>query len=332
MPLIKDGRRIKIPQGSPLRSQLTIMAAAAKEVQRTLNLHGVVEPDPGRTVRMLSPVTGHIVDLKVQRGDRIVPGQELAIVYAGPAQAYSADRGAASASALSDEQVPTERQKGFQGNPGNETTTCRRAETGPARSIARLCALTVPAEGAGETRLLSLRSPMAGSVIDLEIGPGTLLDESAPMMTVADLSTIWVTTALRKDTAPIATQWPVEVTFLAYPNERFAGEAHLIGDMLDRAASSRKVRIELPNPGRRLKPNMFASVTLLWPKEMVPVIPKTALIRKNETDRVFVEVEPWSFEARSVTIAIPQDDQIAVVSGLNSGERILAVGGALLED
>jgi len=60
--------------------------------------------------------------------------------------------------------------------------------------------------------------------------------------------------------------------------------------MLDPDPSGFKVRIELQNPSRRLKPNMFAFATFFWPKETVPIIP-TALIRKNEMDRVLMEVE-----------------------------------------
>ncbi len=110
------------------------------------------------------------------------------------------------------------------------------------------------------------------------------------------------------------------------------GEARFLSDMLDPDASSFKVRIELQNPSRRLKPNMFALATFLWPKETVPIIPTTALIQKNERDRVFIEVEQWTFEARQVEVGFPQDDQTVVVSGLKIGERIVVRGGALLED
>jgi cobalt-zinc-cadmium efflux system membrane fusion protein len=171
-------------------------------------------------------------------------------------------------------------------------------------------------------------------VIDVGIRPGVMLDDpSSSIITIADLDTIWVTTSLpKKDTALIALARPVEIAFIAYPNEVFMGEARFIGDTLDPYASSFKVRIELPNPSRRLKPNMSTLATLSGPKETVPIIPATALIQKNGRDWVFVEVEQWTFEARPVKVDFPQDDKTAFVSGLNIGERIVVTGGALLED
>jgi len=156
-------------------------------------------------------------------------------------------------------------------------------------------------------------------------------DPSSSIITIADLDTIWVTTSVRKkDAALIAPGRPVEIAFIAYPNEVYMGQARFIGDS-DTGASSFRVRIELPNPGRRLKPNMSALATFLGPKETVPVIPATALIRKNGRDWVFVEVEQWTFERRAVKVDC-QRDQTVVVSGLNIGERVVVTGGALLAD
>jgi membrane fusion protein, heavy metal efflux system len=332
--LIKKGQLIKIPQGSPLRSELTIATVAAKEIQRTSKLNGSVEADPNRTVQVLPPVAGRIVDLKVQRGDRVAKDQELALVYADLAQAHSADRRVVSAPALPDEPTASDRQIGLQSTLSDAARDCQRAEAEPVGSVARLCAHIMPAEGMQEAQLLSLRAPVAGSLIYVGIRPGAVLpDPSSSIITIADLDTIWVTTSLRKkDMALIATGRPAEIAFIAYPNELFTGEARFISDLLDPDAPSFKVRIELPNPTRRLKPNMFALATFLWPKETVPVIPATALSQKNQRDRVFIEVEEWTFKARPVKVDFLQDDQTAVVSGVNIGERIVVIGGALLED
>jgi membrane fusion protein, heavy metal efflux system len=329
--LIREGQLIKIPQGSALRSELTIAAVAAKEIQRMLTLTGVVEADPSRTTQVLAPVAGRIVDVKVQLGDRVAPDQELALVYAGAAHANSSDRGAQGTPAPPTE-LASDRQTGLRNNLSDAANDCQREEAAPPTT--RLCALIRPAEGIQQTRLFSLKAPVAGSVIDLGIRPGVTLDDPASsIMTISDLDTIWVTTSLRnKDMALIAPGRPVEIAFIAYPNEVFTGEARFVGDTLDPHASSFKVRIELPNPSRRLKPNMSTLATFSGPKETVPVIPATALLRKNGSDWVFVEVEQWTFEARAVNVDFRQDDQALAVSGLTIGERIVVFGGALLQD
>jgi membrane fusion protein, heavy metal efflux system len=331
---IKEGQLIKIPRDSPLRNALIVGAVAAREIERTLTLRGMVEADPSRTVQLLPPVAGKIVDLKVQRGDRIVQDQELAVVYTGLAQAYSADRRVGSTPVFPDKQTAGDLQTDSPRNLNGAAIDCERVEAEPVPSTARLCAIIMPAEGMQGTRLLSLRAPVAGSVIDLGISSGTVVnDPSSAIMTIADLDAIWVTTSLRKkDTALIAARRPVQIAFVAYPNEVFMGEARLINDELDPGASSFKVRIALQNPSRRLKLNMFALATFLRPKETATVIPTTAVIRKNERDRVFIEVEQWTFEPRPVKVDFVQDDQTVAVSGVNIGERIVVVGAALLED
>jgi cobalt-zinc-cadmium efflux system membrane fusion protein len=176
-------------------------------------------------------------------------------------------------------------------------------------------------------------SPASGSVLNVRISPGTVLDDPASsIMAIADLEEIWVTVNLRKrDMALIATGRPAEVAFVAYPNEVFVGEAELVGEIADNAPSL-KARIELQNPTRRLKPNMFAVATFLWPTETAPVIPAMALIRRNDRDLVFIEVDHWTFEARQVEIGFTQDGQTVAVSGVNIGERIVVMAGALRDD
>jgi cobalt-zinc-cadmium efflux system membrane fusion protein len=288
--LIKEGQLSKIPQGSPLRSELTFAADAAKEIQRSLTLLAVVEADPSRTVQVLSPVAGRVVDLKVQRGDRVAQHQELAVVYNSLAE--TDDRRPRSMPVSPNKVTADGRQTSPQRNHSDAATECQRSEAEPARSKARLCALVMPAEGMQSTQLLSLKAPVAGSVVDLKISPGAIVDDpSASIMTIADLDTIWVTTSLPKRNAPLLPMGSVEIVFIAYPDEVFTGEARFISNMPDPDPSGFKVRIEMQNPSRRLKPNMFAFATFFWPKETVPIIPTTALIHKNEMDRVLMEVE-----------------------------------------
>jgi membrane fusion protein, heavy metal efflux system len=275
-----------------LRGEPTVAVAAARETQRTLTLLAVVEADPSRTVQVVPPVVGRVVDLKIQRGDRVAQHQELAVVYTGLVQAYSDDQRSRSAPVFPKKVTANDRQTIPQRNR-DAATECQRPEAELARSMARLCALVMPAEGMQSKQLLSLKAPVAGSVVDLRITPGAILDDpSASIMTIADLDTIWVTTSFPKRNAPLLpTGQSVEIVFVAYPDEVFTGEPRFISDIPDPAPSSFKVIIELQNPSRRLKPNMFAFATFFWPKETFPIIPTTALSQKNEMDRVLMEVE-----------------------------------------
>src|SRR6266853_1893149 len=78
--LIREGARISVPDGSPLRGKLTVGPVAQREIQRKLVLPAVVEADPARTVKVLPPVTGRVTDLMVQLGERVVQGQDLSVI------------------------------------------------------------------------------------------------------------------------------------------------------------------------------------------------------------------------------------------------------------
>ena len=84
------GDRIVVPPGSPLRTRLVLDQPSIKEVSHSLVLPALVEADPARTVKVMPPVAGRVIDLKVQLGVRVVQGQELAMIDSGDlAQAYS---------------------------------------------------------------------------------------------------------------------------------------------------------------------------------------------------------------------------------------------------
>ena len=338
--LIREGARISIPDGSPLRGKLTVGPVAQREIQRKLVLPAVVEADPTRTVKVLPPVTGRVTDLMVQLGERVVQGQDLAVIDSGDlAQAFSDIEKARSVLTLTKKGL--DRQLGLEKAGGAAIKDREQAQSDYDQAVAeleraqsRLRAMGVPADQKEQSRLLTLKAPAAGSVIDLQAARGAFLnDPTAAIMTIANLGTVWVTANLpEKDTALVTTGQDVDVVFSAYPSEVFAGKVLFISDVLDPDTRRTKIRIAFENPAMKLKPNMFADATFLAPRQTMQVVPTQALVLKEETDRVFVEVAPWTFEPRPVEVGFQQGDQAVVEHGLKAGERIVVKGGVLLND
>jgi len=338
--LIREGARISVPDGSPLRGKLTVGPVAQREIQRKLVLPAVVEADPARTVKVLPPVTGRVTDLMVQLGERVVQGQDLAVIDSGDlAQAFSDIEKARSVLTLTKKGL--DRQLGLEKAGGAAIKDREQAQSDYDQAVAeleraqsRLRAMGVPADQKEQSRLLTLKAPVAGSVIDLQVARGAFLnDATAAIMTIANLGTVWVTANVpEKDTALVTTGQDVDVVFYAYPGEVFAGKVLFISDVLDPDTRRTKIRIAFDNPDMKLKPNMFADATFLAPRQTMQVVPTQALVLKDETDRVFVEVAPWTFEARPVEVGFQQSDQAVVEHGLKAGERIVVKGGVLLND
>jgi membrane fusion protein, heavy metal efflux system len=338
--LVREGVRVSVPAGSPLRGKLTIGVVGEREIQRKLVLPAVVEADPARTVKVLPPVTGRVTDLMVQLGERVAQGQELAgIDSADLAQAYADIEKARSMETLTKKAL--DRQLGLEKAGGGAIKDREQAQSDHNQAVAeleraksRLRAIGVPADQKEQSRLLSLKAPVSGSVIDLQIARGAFLnDPTAAIMTIANLGTVWVTANLpERDTASVTKGQDVEVVLAAYPGEVFAGKVLFISDILDPDTRRTKVRIAFENPDVRLKPNMFATATFLAPQRMAQVVPMQALVLKDEADQVFVEVAPWTFEARNVEVGFQQGDHAVVDGGLSAGERIVVKGGVLLND
>jgi membrane fusion protein, heavy metal efflux system len=338
--LVRDGDQISIPDGSPLRNKLEVAAIATKPFQRTLTLPAVVEVDPARLAKVLPPLAGRITQLKVQLGQRVEVGQPLAVLDSADLRAAYNDYDRAKislglATKVRDRlhslgKVGGISEKEVQQSDADFAT----AEAELQRAEARLRQIGVPLDSANASRLLTIVSPIAGSVIDLAVAPGAFWnDPTAALMTVADLTSIWVTAIVpEKDISFIAENQAVSVNFAAYPGETLEGHVLFISDVLDTDTRRAKVRISFPNPQFRLKPGMFANVTVLAPVQNVLVLRTSAIVLKKDANRVFVETAPWTFAPRQVRTGVQQGDTIVIQDGLKAGDRVVVKGAVLLND
>jgi multidrug efflux pump subunit AcrA (membrane-fusion protein) len=174
---------------------------------------------------------------------------------------------------------------------------------------------------------ISLQSPIAGSIIDVQTKPGDTVKRGSNVATVADLKSIWVTLDLsRRDVSLIAGK-TAEIAFAAYPGAVFRGELQFDNTFKENVESAIG-RIELDNPEISLKLNMSAVVTLLGPRVLAIVVPKAALVYEDEAANVFVEVAPCTFELRPVEVDFQQGENAMITKGLVTGDRVLAVSVA----
>jgi cobalt-zinc-cadmium efflux system membrane fusion protein len=338
--LIRAAERITVPEGSPMRASLVVERVAEQDVQRSLVLPAVVEADPARLIKVLPPLAGRVTQLKVQLGEQVEAGQPLVVIDSPDLAAAYADYDRAKV-LLSLALKSRDRQRALVKIGGAADKDVQQGETDYAtaeaesrRAEARLKQIGVDAETTSNARTVTVVAPMAGSVIDLTVGPGAFWNDStAALMTVADLRTVWVTAGVpEKDTALVAKGQAVDVSFPAYSGETFKGQVLFVSDVLDPDTRRTKVRIAFANPDARLKPGMFASVSFHAPARRAAVIPTSALVVKDDANQVLVEVAPWTFEARTVEIGFQQGDQAVLTSGVKAGDRIVVRGGVLLGD
>jgi len=182
--------------------------------------------------------------------------------------------------------------------------------------------------------LLPVRSPIGGIITEKHAIVGELSDPSKSLYTVADLSSVWVLVDIHeKDLAKVRKGQAAIVTVGAFPDLKLKGRITYIADLVDEATRTVKARIEVANPGRKLKPEMFATVELALPADAPPVVavPEDALQDLDGKKVVFVAENETEFAARQVQAGRAAGGMIEIVSGLKEGERYAIKGAFILK-
>jgi membrane fusion protein, heavy metal efflux system len=338
--ILHQGDKIIVPEGSALRARLSIMPATAEPVRPRMVLPGIVESDPARTAAVLTPLSGRLVTLKVSLGERVIRGQALAVIDSPDlGQAYDDDDKAGDTLRLTEKNLARQEEQNKLGAASDRDLDQARSDHVQAvaefsRTQARLKMLGVSSDTRSGSHLLTVTAPVGGSITTLSVAPGNMInDPTQPMMTVADLSTIWVTALVaEKDIAAVSPNQEAEVSLAAYPERVLYGKVLFVSDVIEPDTRRNKIRIVFANSDNALKPNMFATVTLTGAQQTQVVVPSSALLMNNDRTSVFVATAPWTFERRTVDLQMEEGSTVAIRAGVAAGEPVVVKGGILLND
>lgn len=338
--LVRQGTKIFVPETSELRKSLVTMPAPSETVSTKLVLPGMVESNPALTAAVLTPLGGRVAELKVGLGERVSRGQVLAVIDSPDlAQAFDDNDKAADTFALTQKNLDRQQEQSKIGTVADRDLDQAKSDHAQAaaeyqRTQARLKLLGASADFEERSHLLTVRAPVAGSVTSLSIAAGNMInDATQSMMTIADLSTVWVTALVpEKDIASVFKDQDAEVSLTAYPDHVLHGKVAFVADVIEPDSRRDKIRIAFANADYGLKPNMFATVTLLGPKQSRVVLPTSALLMNNDRTSVFVATAPWTFERRTVDLQLDEGSSAAIRSGVEAGEQVVIKGGVLLND
>jgi cobalt-zinc-cadmium efflux system membrane fusion protein len=337
--IVHDGTRVTVPPKSPLAGRLEVESAQMTKIHRRVTAPASVEADPARYARILPPLNGRVLKLYVRPGDAVATGQELLAIDAPDFVSAQTDYAKArSVLAQAERAVTRQEDLATHGIIGQRDVDQARTDRDSAlsdfnRTKDRLRLLGMDPDKTQLGAPLIVRSPVSGKVLDVLTATGEFRnDPTAPLMTVADLSDIWVTANVQeKDIHYVHRGDPAVATFAAYPTESFQGKVLFVADVLDTDTRTAKVRIAYPNKDGRLRPAMFANVVLkTWDTEELTV-PTTGLVMSGDRTTVFVQVAANTFEQRAVMTGEQQGDRTIIKSGVRAGDKVLIREGALLQ-
>ncbi len=123
------------------------------------------------------------------------------------------------------------------------------------------------------------------------------------------------------------------ITTTAYPGERFTGRVNYVSEVIDPTTRTARVRVAVPNPRGRLKPEMFASIALgVGSSEPVLTVPASAVFTENGRSWVYVSTTGGHFVRRSIEVDQDEGADRRVLSGLRPGDRVVTAGALLLRE
>jgi Cu(I)/Ag(I) efflux system membrane fusion protein len=180
--------------------------------------------------------------------------------------------------------------------------------------------------------VLTVYAPSSGIVMKREALPGKYVEPGTTLYEIADLSTVWISADIyESEVAATKLGQPASVTFAAYPGETFHGKVAYLYPTLNTEARTVRVRLELPNPGLKLKPGMYGNVTLQTDAVKTLVVPKEAVLETGLRQLVFMDRGQGRYEPASVKLGRRSQDYVEVIEGLKAGDRVATSANFLLD-
>ena len=353
-PAAKEGLAV-IPIGSPQFAQIRVEPVTMTMVPAdTVTAPGKVEANANRLAHVTLQLTGRVTAVQAKIGDFVRQGQPLLTVESADADSAVSSALQAQAtvtqakSILAKAQMDLDRQKDLfehgavpQKEVLNGQAVVVQAQSSVEQSQAaaeqarrRLQILGIVPGSFGQR--VTVNSPISGKVLEMSVANGEFRNDlSVPLMTIADLSSVWVTSDVPETAIRLVKPGePARIQLSAYPNETFSGRVTLIGDVVDPQTRTVKVRAEIPNPNGRLKPEMFGNIQLAERSELRPTVPAAAImataVANDGKAIVWRETRRGTFEKVAVTLGPQLGNRVAILSGLSDQDRIVVDGVMLL--
>ncbi|HBA72019.1 MAG: efflux transporter periplasmic adaptor subunit [Geobacteraceae bacterium GWC2_55_20] len=311
------------------RVMANVATVEAKQaaLNKEINAVGIVQFDQSRQAKVTAWIAGRIDRLHVNKvGDIVSKDKPVAEVYSPDLVATQQEYLLAvkSREQLKNSPIPSISQNG----EGLVASAKQRLLLFGVKEsqIAEL-------EASGKPNIrLPIYTPLSGVVIEKMMQQGQYVNTGEVLFNIADLSRVWVEVEVYENEFPnIHIGQQVEIRSQSFPGRPFSGKIAYIYPFLDPKTRTVKARVEMANPGMKLKPDMFVNAIIKVPLGSAIVVPVTAVIDTGKRQVVWVETSTGMFEPRDVQVGQTSNDKIQILSGLKSGDKVAVSGGYLID-
>jgi cobalt-zinc-cadmium efflux system membrane fusion protein len=328
-------------------AQIQISPVGNEPVDDTILTSGTVSLEDLRTGHVFSPVTGRVVSITAQLGQRVKKGDPLALIESPDIGVTMADVHKAQADMIAAEHDLKRKKDLFEQKAGSAADleaaedTYRKAKAELERAQEKQTLLRVGnADAVSQT--FSLVSPVDGEVLMRNINPGIEVTgqysggATQELFTIGELDRVWVIGDLYEmDFARVHVGAPAAVTVVAYPGKVFKGTVDWVSGSLDPNTRTARVRCTFQNADKLLRPMMYATVQISVDQKEAIAIPRGALLRLGDYKVVFTEIGEGDglVKFRRVPVDVDEGESspwLEVKHGLVAGDKIVVAGAILL--
>ena len=336
-----EGNKVVFPPGAAQLETIKSEAAAAGK-PATLRISGRLVWDEGKTVRVFPPFSGRVVRILANPGDTVRPGQVLAVL-ASPefGQAQAEARRGASDFTLAEKNLARLRELNANGVAPRKDLQAAEADYARAESEVQRAQNKISLYGGNEAAVdqsFSLKSPIAGTVVERNINPGQelrsdlVLANAPAMFVITDPGRLWVQLdASERDLPYLKREQTLRLQSSAYPDQSFAAKVDVVSDFIDPLTRVIRVRGSVDNLERKLKGEMFVTAEIDIGTKPGVQVPAKAVFLAGDKYFAFTEEAPGTYARVEVKTGGGADGSIGVIAGLLPGQKVVVEGSLLLQ-
>lgn len=328
-------------------AKIEVQTVGLQDVDDTILTSGRVTLDDLRSAHIFSPVTGRVVKIDAQLGQRVTKGTPLATIESPDIGSTVSDVHKAEADLIAAQHDYDRKKDLFEQKAGSAADleaaedNYRKAKAELERARQKQTLLRVGNADA-VTQTYTLTSPIDGEVLMRNINPGIEVQgqysggATQELFTIGEIDKVWVIGDLYEmDLARVHIGSPAVVTVVSYKDRVFKGRVDWVSGMLDPNTRTAKVRCTFDNPDKLLRPEMYATMQISVDQKKALAIPRNALLRLGEYKVVFIQVGEAEGQVKFERVPVDVDEGessqwLEVKHGLEPGQKIVVNGAILL--
>jgi len=320
-----------------LAKNIELAKAETKTVANELVLQGKITFDEDKVAKVYPLAGGFVKELRANLGDFVEKGQVLAVIRSPEIASFANQSSVALANlsvAEKNYQVAQELYKTGTNSEVELIHAKRELETAKAELYRSKEVLSM--YNVGKESFYNIIAPASGFVVakDVSLNMELRTEDIKPIFTISNLDNVWVMANIyESDIADVKEGYEADITTISYHDQVFKGKVDKVFNMIDPESKVLKARIVLPNPDFKLKPEMFANVTVKYAEgEQKMCVPSKSVIFDKNKYFVMIYKDRCKIETREIQVYKSMPTNTYLLSGLQEGEQVITKYQLLVYD